>query len=232
MFKPSDKASLFRNLALSMLQLSWSEWLQENWDSWDIFFKHSNGRVLDIDQPFLHCRLATTLDDDNTSRGDDNLETYENATQDPPCDLHLLNFARLLLEIQLGAHIVSESYELYLTVNKLITSDVYSSTGAASLPLDLKRAVEACLHTDGLRATKKASLDIAAEARNYMFYHIATPLITYATNLRPVEDERAFELDNRDIGGGNLQASTAEVMLYDETDTPVPDPKDPKKKTQ
>lgn len=232
MFKPSDKASLFRNLALSMLQLSWGEWLQENWDSWDIFFKHSNGKVLEIDQPFLHCRLSTPLDDDSMSRGDENMETYENTAQDPPCDLHLLNFARLLLEIQLGTHIVSEGYELYLTVDKLITSDAYSSTGAASLPLDLKSAVEACLHADGLRAIKKASLDMAAEARNYIFYHIATPLVTYATNLRPVEDERGFELDNRDIGGGNLQISAAEVMLYDETDTPVPDPKDPKKKTQ
>ncbi|OIW25726.1 hypothetical protein CONLIGDRAFT_708490 [Coniochaeta ligniaria NRRL 30616] len=246
-FKPCDKAPLLRNLALSMLQLSWGEWLQENWDSWDIFFKHSNGKVLDVDQPFLQCRLATPKKNTRDHWEDDNglecfdydsSEAHKNATQDPPCDLHLLNFARLLLEIQLGKHIVanntydSESYNLYLTVDKLIVPDAYGATGSASVPFELKSAVEACLHADGLRATKKARMDKAAEARNYIFYHIATPLITYAMNLRPVEDEREFELDNRDIGGGNVQVSAAEVMLYDGTDTPVPDPNDSKKKTQ
>jgi len=260
---PSHKASLFRNLALSMLHLSWEEWLQMTWNSNSVFFKFSGNNVLDIDQPFLSCRLSHREDDNNSRQSKEDTErdddepfednestedgdwelTRQNTSGDVPCDLHLLYFACLLLEIELGECIQaksiykgSESYKLYRTVDKLImpkesltaresNPDEAAQQEPATIPIALRNAVEACLHPDGLRATRNGKTDNGAGARDYIFYSIANPLNTYSSNLRPVIDERGeFKLDNRAVGGA-VESYVAEVMLYDETDTLVVDPK-------
>ena len=159
-------------LAHNLLLLYGSPWVQEPWNAERIFFfPDSNPQNLpDLFRPYVSRSLVTELISSDTGRGD-------RRHKHP----FILEFARLLLEIEYGETIVAteEDYDPetheetpdtpFYTVDRMlrkVSDDIYQ---------DYIKAIEACLDCDNFLPPDEIPSD-DTEFRLALYEHIVAPL--------------------------------------------------------
>jgi hypothetical protein len=192
-FLPSDRARLYLNLALSLLQLSHGDWRQVEWNAESIFFLKdpSSGNLSNKRQPYLTWALEAKPE--ATDPGDP--DTQKTAmTNKPTCDPHLLHFARLIMEIHAGEKIdsVAKGRSLQMELQGQIEDeDLYLS------PQDdaFVGAVSACLGNEGREAAEDSS--DPERMRVFIFSNIVQNL---SSNVRggehPLKVKKSFLLQS------------------------------------
>jgi hypothetical protein len=206
-FLPLDRAKLNLNLALSLLHLSQDEWRQVTWNSKSIYFLKdpSTGDLLDKQQPYLAWALKPT----GAGADNEEIESENNEEGEPTCDLRLLHFARLIIEVYHGVQFYSigERRNLQMDLEDEISNDSEYLHGRDDM---IVAAVKACLSTEG----KLAAEDTANPGmfRSFIYSKIVQTLSSLvAGSANPLQVQN-LSLVNRSAAA---RASGKTVSPYD-----------------
>ncbi|KAK6544626.1 hypothetical protein TWF694_001315 [Orbilia ellipsospora] len=166
-----EKRTLAVVLAHTMLQLCGGPWIHETWDAANIYFLYdsANQRILNLRKPYINAPLRSP--DHVISDTDDRIHRYP----------LILDFARLLLEIQHGetmqpteadCHAVTQEMTPdtpFFMVNRVlneVSDDIFQ---------DYQAAIEACLEFDKYLPSEDTTYR-DSEFRNLIYTHVVEPL--------------------------------------------------------
>ncbi|KAK5654613.1 hypothetical protein OQA88_7243 [Cercophora sp. LCS_1] len=175
-FRRPERERMCLNLALSLLHLSTSPWKRAYWGSYDkaaegIFFLRdpATGSIIDRTHPYLSYRLHKSPPPQHDRR--------------LLCDPRLLDFAKLIMEIQMWETIPippaqKRDPDAKGQLRRHLLDMINEPERFSGKDAMFKRAVEACLSAEGKEAASDEEDN--DRLRNFLFAKIVRPLDHYA----------------------------------------------------